>query len=111
LIDWKKLAAESSGSGSGIREEALNRLRRRNAELKDEATALREVLLELKDELQGLRWAAESDKLLAADPALATLHRENVQMEKALRETRDEARKLLVEISKLKKELQKRPKK
>jgi hypothetical protein len=111
-IDWEKLGAETFGvkSGGGIRREALNRLQRRNAELKDEATALREVLLELKEELQELRWAADADKLLASDPALSALHKDNVRMEKALREARDEARKLLVEINKLKKEREKRSK-
>jgi hypothetical protein len=110
VIDWKKVSGERA-RGAGIREDALNRLTKRNGELKEEASALREVLLELKEELHELRWAVQAEKLLEADPAASKLQRENQQMEKALREAREEARKLLLEIQKMKKEIQKRPRK
>src|SRR5262249_48820304 len=71
VIDWKKVSRDGVRGGAGIREEALNRLTKRNGELKEEAAALREVLLELKEELHELRWAVQAEKLLESDPAAA----------------------------------------
>ena len=48
---------------------------------------------------------------VAGDPAAAALQKENERMEKSLRETREEAREILVEIQKLKQEMKKRGKK
>ena len=45
------------------------------------------------------------------DPAAAALQKENGQLEKVLRETRDEARKIAADIQRLKQELKKRGKK
>jgi RNA polymerase sigma factor (sigma-70 family) len=96
---------------SGIRKQAIDRLRARNAALKEETGVLREVLAELKAEVRDLRWAVEEERLLKLDPDAAALQKENAQLEKTLRETRAEAAKLLAEIQQLRKDLQKRGKK
>jgi RNA polymerase sigma factor (sigma-70 family) len=108
-VDVDRLA-KAGTPGMVRREGALNRLRQRNRALKEEAALLNETLAELKQEVAGLRWAVEEDKLLALDPLAAGLHAENAQLDKALREAREEARKLLGEIGRLKEEMRKRKK-
>jgi hypothetical protein len=96
--------------GAALRESMVNRIRVRNTRLKEEAVLLKEALAELKQEVQGLRLAVEEEKLLSLDPQTAAMQKENVQLEKMLREAREEARKLLGEINRLKEELRKRKK-
>jgi RNA polymerase sigma factor (sigma-70 family) len=110
VVDLNKLEDPATG-GSTIRKEAMARLRQRNAALKEEAATVRAILLELRAELQDLRWAMEEERLLKLDPAAAALQKENGQLEKVLRETRDEARKIAADIQRLKQELKKRGKK
>jgi predicted RNase H-like nuclease (RuvC/YqgF family) len=94
-----------------VRDGVMKRLRERNTQLKTETTVLRDMLTELKQEMDEMRWAVEAEQLLKFDPAAAALQKENVQLERSLREARDEARQLAVEIKRLKEELRKRRKK
>jgi hypothetical protein len=108
-FDLPKFAAAGS-SGNAVRQALVDNLRKRNTRLKEEAALLRDTLVELKEEMEGLRWAVEQDKLLEEDPTAAALKRENANLEKALRETRDEARKMFAEIRRLREEMRKRKK-
>jgi predicted RNase H-like nuclease (RuvC/YqgF family) len=110
VVDWQKVDGLTT-AGSAIRTGMMTRLRQRNMALKEEATVLREILAELKLEVRDLRWAVESDRLMALDPEAAALQKENEQLEKTLRETREEARKLFAEIQRLKQQMQKKGKK
>lgn len=93
---------------SRLREEALARLGKRNDELKDEALVLNEILAELKDEMEALRWQIEEEKFLALDPKTAKLKRENEELEKTLRESKDLAKQMMMELRKLKEEMKKK---
>jgi RNA polymerase sigma factor (sigma-70 family) len=97
--------------GAVVREGAMKRLQDHNTRLKQEAVLLKDTLAELKQEVESLRWAVESELLLKLDPKAAALQKENDQLEKTLREAREEARQLAVEIKRLKEELRKRQKK
>jgi RNA polymerase sigma factor (sigma-70 family) len=115
-LDLAKLSQSAAPAGrlahgSPVREALVGRLRQRNARLKEEAAVLKDTLDELKSELDDLRWALEAEKLLAQDPAAAALKKENAELEKSLRETRDDARKMLTEINRLKQELRRRQRK
>jgi RNA polymerase sigma factor (sigma-70 family) len=103
--------SQSASPGTSVRQALVDRLRKRNEKLKEEAALLHETLADLKEELDSLRWAVETDRLLAQDPATAALQKENARLEKSLRETRDEARKMFTEIKRLQEEMRKRQKK
>ncbi len=107
IIDFGK-AERAAGPYIRAREEAMNKLRRRNADLKEEAEGLQLILQELRDELDGLRWRLNEEKLLALDPKTAELRRENAELEKSLREAKSEARKMMEEIRKMKEEMKNR---
>jgi RNA polymerase sigma factor (sigma-70 family) len=97
--------------GAEVRDGAMRRLQERNTRLKEEASLLKDALAELKEEVESLRWAVESDLLLKLDPKAAALQKENAQLEIILRDAREEARQLAIEINRLKQELRKRQKK
>jgi hypothetical protein len=107
-IDIDKISASP---GSEVRDGAMKRLQDRNTRLKEEAHLLKDTLAELKQEVESLRWAVEADLLLKLDPKAAALQTENDQLEKTLRDARDEARQLAADIKRLKEELRKRQKK
>jgi hypothetical protein len=104
-------ASKAVSPGIAVRQALVDRLRKRNERLKEEAALFNETLAELKQEVEGLRWAIEGERLLSQDPAAAALQKENASLEKSMRETRDEARKMFAEIKRLKEELRKRQKK
>jgi RNA polymerase sigma factor (sigma-70 family) len=106
-IAWDKIAGAAASFRSPVREKAIDKLRERNAHLKEEATILTEVLQEMKTELEDLRWAVEAEKQLSLDPVAAALRRENAELEKTLRESREQARKMLQELRRLKEERKK----
>jgi chromosome segregation ATPase len=110
VIDWKKVD-RGGGISSRPRQEALRQLEERNASLKQEASELKQTLDDLREELEALRFTVEQEKWLARDPAARKLKRENEELEEELRRTREEARALLAEIQKLRKEMEKRPRK
>jgi RNA polymerase sigma factor (sigma-70 family) len=103
--------AFNDSPGSEIRDSVMRRLQNRNTQLKGEVSLLKDTLSELKQEVDNLRWAVESELLLKLDPKAAALQRENEKLVKTLRDARDEARQLAVEIKRLKDELRKRQKK
>jgi RNA polymerase sigma factor (sigma-70 family) len=102
---------QAASHGATVRQALVDRLRKRNTQLKEEAAVLRDTLKELKEEMDSLRWAVEKEKLLAQDPTAAALQKENTQLEAFLRETRDDARKMFAEIKRLQQELRKQQKK
>jgi hypothetical protein len=110
VIEWNKIDRGSVVS-SRPRQEALRQLEERNASLKQEANDLKQTLEDLREELESLRFTFEQEKWLARDPKARALKRENEELEEELRRTRDEARVLLAEIQKLRKEVYKRPRK
>jgi RNA polymerase sigma factor (sigma-70 family) len=101
----------SSSPGAKVREGVMKRLQERNTRLKEEAGLLKDTLAELKQEVESLRWAVESELLLKLDPKATALQKENAQLEKTLRDAREEARQLAGELNRLKQELRKRQKK
>jgi hypothetical protein len=110
LIDWEQVARAPATTLSPARRDALNRLRKRNDQLKEEAAIVREVLDELKAQVEAARWATEEERAQALDPAASALRRENAELEKTLRESCEQARKILDEIRRLKDEAAKRRK-
>ena len=106
-VDMEKLVGAASISAA--RRQAIERLQKRNGELQEEARVVREILGELRTELDNLRWSINEEKVLALDPKMTKLNRENTELEKTLREAKDEARKMMQEIRKLKEEMKKRP--
>ncbi len=108
-INMEKIGSVSVGAA--VREGVMKQLQERNTQLKTETSVLRDMLHELKQEMDEMRWAVEAEQLLKFDPAAAALQKENVQLERSLREARDEARQLSIEINRLKQELRKRQKK
>jgi hypothetical protein len=100
----------SAGGGSPVRRAVLKRLQDRHEALREEAAALRDILQELREDVAGLRWAVEADRLAELDPETAALKKKNDQLEKAIRDGRDEARKLAAEVARLRKTMKaKRP--
>jgi RNA polymerase sigma factor (sigma-70 family) len=93
---------------SPVQQKLLDDLRRKNFELGEEAAILKTILGEVKTELKDLRWALEQKKMLAADPTAKHLKSVNETLEKAIKEGRDEARKLMQEIRKVKEEMKKK---
>jgi hypothetical protein len=110
-IVWNKIDSGGESIGGGGRQEAIRKLKERNASLKQEAGDLKQTLNDLRDELESLRFAIEQEKWLERDPAARALKRENDELEAELRRTRDEARAILAEIQKLRQDLNRRPKK
>jgi hypothetical protein len=101
----------SAGNESPVRRAVLKRLQDRHEKLRDEAAALRDILQELREDVTGLRWAVEADRLMELDPEAAALKKKNDQLEKAIKDGRDEAKKLIAEVERLKKAMKKqRPK-
>ena len=96
---------------SPLRQKLLNGLQEKNDKLKEEVTILGEVLGEVKSELTKLRWAIEEEKMLTMDPKASALKGENEAMEKALEKGRDEARKLIQEVRKLREAMRKKSEK
>jgi RNA polymerase sigma factor (sigma-70 family) len=109
VLDWKKL--ERFDPGSSLRLEALQRMRKQNAQLKEEAATVHEILAELKAELRDLRWAVQQERLMKLDPEATELRKENEKLQQTLRQSRDEAAKIVEEIQRLKQEMKKRGKK
>jgi RNA polymerase sigma factor (sigma-70 family) len=107
-IDMDRISAIP---GAAVREGAMKLLQDRNSRLKGEVNLLKDTLSELKEEVESLRWAVEAELLMKLDPKAAALQAENSRLEKTMREARDEARQLAVEIKRLKEELRKRQKK
>jgi len=105
LVNWDD---DLRPAESPMQRKLLDDLRRKNAKLKEEATILTEILGEVKTELKDLRWAIEQEKMLAADPKAKVLNDANESLEKAIKEGRDEARKLMQELRKVKEEMKKR---
>jgi hypothetical protein len=108
VIDWEKVEGTLSTARLRAGKEEMARLRGRNEKLKAEATALREVLAELRAEVEALKRAAEEEDELSLDPAAAALQKENARLEKSLRRSHQEARKLLAEVRRLKERLKKK---
>lgn len=104
VIDPKKFSLDDFSRGSP-RQEILGKLKNRNDQIKQDTTTLREIMRELKEELLELRWAHQKEELLASDPVADKLKKETEQSEKELKEVREDARKLVAEIEKLKKAL------
>ena len=96
---------------SPVQQKLLGALRVKNVELVEEATILKEILGEVKSELKLLRWTLEQDKMLAADPKAAALKKTNEQLEKSIKEGRDEARKLMQELREVKDAMRKKSEK
>ncbi len=108
IVDLDKI---STTPGSEVRDSAMRRLHDRNTRLKGEVGLLKDALGELKQEVESLRWAVEAELLLKLDPKATALQKENDQLERTLRDAREEARQLAVEIKRLREELRKRQKK
>ncbi len=104
IIDPKKFSLDGVSGGSA-RQDSLGKLKKRNDQIKQETTTLREIMKELKEELLELRWAHQKEELLASDPVAAKLKKETEQSEKELKEAREDARTLVAEIEKLRKAL------
>ncbi len=119
-LDAARFHAGISPQGGGIiddgsaetpvQQKLLDDLRRKNIKLKEEATILTDILAEVKTEMKNLRWALEQEKMLAADPTATALKSENEKLEKSLEKGRDEARKLMLELRKMKQEMRKKKK-
>lgn len=104
-FDHSKLDGLARGAVSAVRQQALDRLERRNTELKIEASILNEILQEVRYELDEIRWTIEQDKLLELDPKAKAIMRENAELEKSLRESREQARTLIEELRRLREQV------
>ena len=90
-----------------MRQKFVDDLRAEKAKLENEATALTEVLGEVRTELNNLRWAIEQEKMLVTDPLAKKLKAENAALEKSSKEGREEARKLMQELREVKEAMKK----